>query len=296
MNKATLPCVSIILLLAGSIVGSMLFSRKIRAQGEGIIVENADYNSTLLTECSADLVNITKNVTPRIVMEYAATAFTLNLDESDDLNEAISIVSSRITVEYADSISTYGLNGSETLTQIATTVTPRIIVEYADFMFSTDLGPKPMEDNTPPVIENVFQQPANDSVYPYDKVEVYANVTDDLSGVKQVILNYTTNNGTWFSKEMTNLEDTIYNATIPEFPYCTNITYIIIAEDSANNTVTTEGMGYQYHVIPEFPSLIIVPLFIITTLIVNIIYRRKHSKQPQGIDVSRKKCQMNRAR
>jgi hypothetical protein len=276
-----LICLCIIPLLVEAIIGLSIFSTKARAQGDGIIVVDADYNLTITAEYSADLINITKNVVPRIVMEYGDFNSKLDLNKSDDLSQAASIVSSRITVEYADFISTYGLNGSETLTQIAITVTPRIIVEYADFIFSTNLGPKPMKDNTPPVIENVFQQPASDSVYPYDKVEVYANVTDDLSGVKQVILNYTTDNGTWFSEEMTNLEDTVYNATIPEFPYCTNVTYIIIAEDNANNTVTTEGMGYQYHVIPEFPSFIIVPLFMIATLTASIIYRRKHSKQPQ---------------
>ena len=279
MNKGLLVCLCIIPLLVVGIIGLTLFSSKARAQGDGIIIEGADYNSTVITEYSAELVNVTKSVTPRVVIEYGDFNSKLDLNKSDDLNQAASIVSSRITVEYADCISTYRLNGSETLTQIATTVTPRIIVEYADFMFSTDFGHKPMEDNTPPVIENVYQQPANDSVHPDDKVAVYANITDDLTGVKQVILNYTTNNGTWFSIEMTNLEDTVYNGTIPEFPYCTNVTYVVIAEDNANNTITTEDMGYeyQYHVIPEFPSLIILLLFMVATLITTVISKRKKS-------------------
>ena len=277
MKKALLICLCIIPLIVGCIIGFTFFFHEARAQGDGIIVEGADYVSTLITEYSTDLVNVAKNVTSRIVLEYGDFNSVLDLNKSDGLNQAAGIVSERIIVEYADFVSTYGLQGSENLTQTATTVKPRIIVEYADFIFSTGLGPKPMEDNTPPVIENVYQQPPSDSVYPDDKVVVYANVTDDLSGVKQVILNYTTNNGTWFSIEMTRLEGSLYNATIPEFPYCTNVTYVIIAEDNANHTITTVDLGYtyQYHVIPEFPSFLIMPLFIIVTILITILYKRR---------------------
>jgi hypothetical protein len=262
----------------GGVTGLILFQEKAKAQEGGIIiVEDADYVWINATEYSADLVNVAKDVTPRIVMEYGDFNSKLDLNKSDGLNQAASIVSERIIVEYADFVSTYGLQGSENLTQTATTVKPRIIVEYADFIFSIGLGPKAMEDNTPPVIENVYQQPPSDSVYPDDEVVVYANVSDDLSGVKQVILNYTTNNGTWFSIEMTRLEGSLYNATIPEFPYCTNVTYVIIAEDNANHTITTVDMGYtyQYHVISEFPSFLIMPLFIIVTMLIAILYKRR---------------------
>jgi hypothetical protein len=277
MKKALLICLCIIPLIVGCTIGFTFFPHEARAQGDGIIVEDADYVSTIITEYSADLINVTKDVTPRIVLEYGDFNSKLDLNKSDDLNLAAGIVSARIIVEYADFVSTYGLQGSENLTQTATSVKPRITVEYADFIFSTDLGPKPMEDNAPPVIENVYQQPPSDSVYPDDKVVVYANVTDDLSGVKQVILNYTTNNGTWFSIEMTHLEENLYNATIPEFPYCTNVTYVIIAEDNTNHTITTVDMGYtyQYHVIPEFSSFLIMPLFMIATLLVVMVYKRK---------------------
>ena len=134
-------------------------------------------------------------------------------------------------------------------------------------------------DTTPPEIENVYQEPANDIVYPDDEVIVYANITDNLSGLKQVTLNYTTNNGTWFSVNATNLSENVWNTTIPAFLYCTDITYVIKAEDNAYNIITTEGMEYdtQYHVIPEFPSFLILPLFMIATLLAVIVYRRKHS-------------------
>jgi len=279
MKKRLLTCLCVVSLLLGAIAGVMFLSSRARAQGDGIIVDGEDDISVITNEHSAELANVTSGVTSRVVVEYGDFNSKLDLNKSDELNQAASIVSARIIVEYADFVSTYGLQSSENLTQTAASVKPRIIVDYADFIFSTGLGPKPMEDNTPPVIENVYQQPPSDSVYPDDKVVVYANVTDDLSGVKQVILNYTTNNGTWFSIEMTRLEGSLYNATIPEFPYCTNVTYVIIAEDNANHTITTVDMGYtyQYHVIPEFPSAIIMPLFIIVTMLIAMLYKRRRS-------------------
>ena len=133
-------------------------------------------------------------------------------------------------------------------------------------------------DTTPPNIPDVSQFPFKNNVTPEDEVQVNATVTDDLSGVKQVTLNYTDGNGTWINVDMTNLEGKVWNVTIPKFPYCTNVTYAIMAEDNANNTITTEEMGYEYkyHVIPEFPSFIIIPLFMIATSLLFALCRRKH--------------------
>jgi hypothetical protein len=111
-------------------------------------------------------------------------------------------------------------------------------------------------DTTPPNITNIIQYPQPDNVLPKNEVKVNATVTDVLSTVKQVTLNYTNGNGTWITVNMANLGGNVWNATIPAFPYCTNVTYMVIAEDNASNTITTEEMGheYQYHVIPEYPS------------------------------------------
>ncbi len=134
-----------------------------------------------------------------------------------------------------------------------------------------------VEDNTPPKIENVHQLPPVESVYPVDSVEVYANVTDYTSGVKQVTLNYTVSNSTWFSVEMTTLEGSFYNGTIQQFPYNTSITYMITAVDNLNNTGTSKDLGYeyQYTVVPEFPSFIILTVFFLSTLLAAALHRRK---------------------
>ncbi len=137
-------------------------------------------------------------------------------------------------------------------------------------------------DTTPPNITDIIQFPPKDNVLPEDEVKVNATVTDDVSGVKRVTLFYAYSNGsgTWIRiVNMTNLEGHIWNATIPRFPYCTNVTYAIEAEDNVGNSITTVEMGYdiQYHVIPEFSPFLIMPLFMMATLLAVIVYRRKHT-------------------
>jgi len=135
-----------------------------------------------------------------------------------------------------------------------------------------------IRDTTPPNITGVTQTPTKNNVLYGDVVKVNATVTDDVAGVKQVALNYTNGNGTWTITEMINLEANLWNATIPAFPHGTKVTYSIVAEDRANNTITSEELlGYlcQYEVIPEFPSLLVLPLFVIGTLLTVMCARSK---------------------
>jgi parallel beta-helix repeat protein len=132
-------------------------------------------------------------------------------------------------------------------------------------------------DTTPPNITDVSQTPLENNVSPEEEVEINATITDDVSGVNQVTLNYTNGNGTWITIGMTNLQGDIWTATIPAFPYCTNVTYIVIAEDNVGNIIMTEETDDHYHVIPEFLSSLVFPLFMIATLLAVMVYRRKHS-------------------
>ena len=283
MKKALLICLCIILLIAGCIIGFTFFPHEARAQGDGIIVEGADYVSTLMTECSADLINVAKDVTPRIVLEYGDFNSKLDLNKSDGLNQAAGIVSARIVVEYADFVSTYGLQGSENLTQTATTVKPRIIVEYADFIFSTALGPEPMEDVNPPIIGVPTQEPSADIVMPYQNVTVFVNTTDAESGVKNATLHYNINNtATWTAMIMSyNSTSGLYYATIHGQPEETYVKYKIIAYDNAENMAVEDNAGqyYTYTVIPEFPSAIILALFMILTMFAVVLARKRQSKK-----------------
>jgi Mg-chelatase subunit ChlD len=134
-----------------------------------------------------------------------------------------------------------------------------------------------LSDLNPPNITDMYQQPASGNVTPADSVNVFANVTDDLSGVKQVVLNYTVDGSAPISILMSNLDGNTYNATIPAFSLGTHITYVIIAEDFANNSITTQTMGYDYNydVIPEIPTSTLVLLIITLTILIALIRRKK---------------------
>jgi hypothetical protein len=136
-------------------------------------------------------------------------------------------------------------------------------------------------DTTPPNISDVVQAPIDIKGTLEKGARVNATVTDAVSGVERVALNYTADNGTWTISEMTNLEGDVWNGTVPAFPHGTNVTYIIIAEDKSGNTVTTEelyGQPNQYQVLPEFPLWIILPLFLIATSFV-VVTKKKRLQQ-----------------
>jgi hypothetical protein len=78
---------------------------------------------------------------------------------------------------------------------------------------------------------------------------------------------------------MNNISDNTYMRKIPGFQAGTHVQYKIIAYDNNGNQAINDNHGYYYiyHVIPEFPFALIMPLFIITTLLVVLVYRGKHS-------------------
>ena len=140
-------------------------------------------------------------------------------------------------------------------------------------------------DTTPPNISSITQIPVPDNVLYQDEVKVNATVTDNVSGVKQVTLNYTYDEGggIWIQIiNMTNLEENIWNATIPALPSGTNVTYTITVEDYVGNVISSESLEYecQYQVIPESLSPMITLLLILSSLFVvkiNKILKKKTS-------------------
>jgi len=133
-------------------------------------------------------------------------------------------------------------------------------------------------DTTGPNITDVSQIPPGQIITQDDKVAINATITDHLSGVKQATLVYSyinSSGGPWIEDiSMAPLAGDIWNATMPAYPQGTNITYAILAEDNAGNTITTQELGYyyQYSVIPEFPSVIAALLglaFAATTIILS---------------------------
>jgi hypothetical protein len=130
---------------------------------------------------------------------------------------------------------------------------------------------------------NVSQTPSRDSVTWTDAVEVNATVTHYFP-LEQVILNctHTNSSATWTSIiNMTNLEDDIWNGIIPALPVGTNVTYVIIAQDNAGISINSTSQGYTFDypvVIPEFPTIALLPILFVVTLFVALVQRRKRTK------------------
>jgi parallel beta-helix repeat protein len=142
-------------------------------------------------------------------------------------------------------------------------------------------------DDIRPEISEPWQDPPPNNVQPFQNVTVRVNVTDYGTGIKNVTLWYSINNGTsWTIINMTALpipSDTwiTYEATIDGYENCTWVTYKIIAYDNAENNATKDnnGYGYKYHVIPEYPSTLILVFIMATTLITTSILKIKKRRQ-----------------
>jgi parallel beta-helix repeat protein len=129
---------------------------------------------------------------------------------------------------------------------------------------------------------NVSQNPPKDIVTSADAVSVNATVTH-LNPLEQVILNctYTNSSAAWTSViNMTNLEGDLWSGTIPSLPVGTNVTYVILAQDNVGNSISSTSQGYTFEypvVIPEFPKYMLLPILFTGTLLVALVFRRKHT-------------------
>jgi hypothetical protein len=160
-----------------------------------------------------------------------------------------------------DALATHTITENETHSSLYSTYTHtthkiRIIGTWV-------IGPPP--DMTPPLIATIFQEPPADNVVSNQIVAVFVDVTDAESGVKNVILAYSIDNGvTWTNLTMLyNTTIGLYVGVIPGFLSGTTVSYKIIAYDYSDNVVDTEyDLGYYfiYMVTPPPLSVSIGPL------------------------------------
>ena len=132
-------------------------------------------------------------------------------------------------------------------------------------------------DAEPPEIHSPSHEP--EEPLWTDTVKVSVNVTDDLSGVHDVILSYRTNEElSWTNKTMTyNPTTLLYEVNIPPQAIGTNVTYMITAHDNAGKPALDNNAGqyFIYAVIPEFSSAIILLLTMaLSTLTIILIKKR----------------------
>jgi len=134
-------------------------------------------------------------------------------------------------------------------------------------------------DSNGPIIEIPSREPPSD-VQPGQSVKVSANVTDIINQVKNVTLYYSLDNGTTWEEPLPmnlNASPSLYEATIPQQEAGTTVRFRIVAYDNAGNNATLDGTEpyLVYQVIQEFPSSLILPIFMIITLLAAIAYKRK---------------------
>jgi PKD repeat protein len=133
-------------------------------------------------------------------------------------------------------------------------------------------------DKTSPEIGTLLRIPEGD-VKPNQTAKILVNVTDSLSGIKNVTLLYSLNISTiWIDLPMTfNSAIRLYEAAIQVQHANVLVEYKIIAYDNAGNIKVEDNNGqyYTYTVIPEFPSTPILALLMLTALTVITLLKVK---------------------
>ncbi|MDI6691648.1 MAG: C39 family peptidase [Candidatus Bathyarchaeota archaeon] len=163
---------------------------------------------------------------------------------------------------------------------------------YPEYDYSDRIGAKVnftiefMEDSRAPILADLSRFPSGD-VEPGQEVKISVNVTDPESGVKNVTLFCTTNDGASWENKTMNLNQTtkLYEATIPGQLAKTWVKFKIVAYDYLENNATLDGVTPQcmYYVIPEFlSSTAALLLFIMFTIFFIVYLRRKKQKSPNA--------------
>jgi len=119
---------------------------------------------------------------------------------------------------------------------------------------SVNVPLKIVAETTPPIILNVMRLP--DRLNYNDTATVFASVTDEGSGVKEVALSYS-GGVAWINVTMT-LKEGLFSANIPAFPYSTVVEYRVYASDKAENSAAPSSID-SYTVVDSYSPVIGVP-------------------------------------
>jgi hypothetical protein len=141
-------------------------------------------------------------------------------------------------------------------------------------------------DDTAPVIGFPIQDPPADRVHDDDFVRIDVNVSDEASGVLQVLIeyqyhwaDYTTE---WFEAIMSNYENQVYSYVIARRDVGDVVSYGIRAYDRAGHESLRDNAGryYVYTVIaiPEFPSSVLLVFLMLLSTLVALAPKRNRLK------------------
>lgn len=140
------------------------------------------------------------------------------------------------------------------------------------------------------IVRNPSRKPEG-NVQPYQTVTVSVNVTDLINTFLNVRIRYFTNiSEEVYEYSMTfNQTSGLHEYSIPGQPPSTNVSYSIIARDSAgiNQTNNNAGHYFVYAVIPEYPVIPVLLLSMLTAISTMTIYgigrilkKRLHQQAP----------------
>jgi hypothetical protein len=165
------------------------------------------------------------------------------------------------------------------------------LIFYAADIAGNTAASKPVDfivDIIPPIIANISQWPSIQNIKPDIGVSINATVTDAISGVEIVSLNYTIGDGHYTVIKMSSLGISTWNTNIPPFGHGTKISYMISAFDKSDNRMTSPLMSYEYpNQLSEFAMVaiaaVLMVIFCLTVAILAALL--KHSKA-QNLDAS----------
>lgn len=132
-------------------------------------------------------------------------------------------------------------------------------------------------DKTAPAIGEPTQQPDGE-IQPDQSVSVLVNVQGITSGVKNVTLLYTIDDGgSWVELEMIySATSDNFQASIPGQAEGTSVEFKLVAYDNTGNGEVDDNGGqyYVYSVVPEFSSLIILTVIFAVAFVAVTIFRK----------------------
>jgi hypothetical protein len=149
-------------------------------------------------------------------------------------------------------------------------------------LYAVPVGASGGADRTAPTIGAVGQDPDSAAVEPDQVVTVSVEVTDESSGVREIVLSFSTDGGqTWTDTTMTSSSSDIFSAIISGFEEGEQVQYRILAYDNSNNLAVEDNAGkyYIYTVIPEFQNFLILMFIASTALAVILTKKRNNHKR-----------------
>jgi hypothetical protein len=140
------------------------------------------------------------------------------------------------------------------------------------------------QDVTPPTLSNTRILP--DQPNPSERIVFGADAFDDMSGVKDVYLCYSIDNGTDWNRILATLNQGSFTASIPQQPKGTVVQYFFEASDNAGN----KGQTTIYsNIVKDFPSdntrnILLIGVAVFTLFLVSFVYivhRRRISRKKE---------------